>query len=81
MKTTHAALEHNYLSDDKEKTYYDDTLKKQVLDARDSAKEKCHGNIFVKFAPNINEISINAGNFLTFNEQDHSIVHKVPYKK
>ena len=47
---------------------------------KDTTERKGRGSIVVKFSPNINENSINAGKFITFNHNDYSVIHDIPYQ-
>ena len=68
----------NYLTDDDEKARFNQLFKEHVLDVVDGVKGKCRGSIFVKFSPSVdNETGLKAGQFLTFSERDHSVVHEL----
>ena len=71
----------NYLTDDDKKAQYNQLFKEHVLDIVNGVKGKCRGSIFIKFSPSVdNETGLTAGQFLTFNERDHSVVHELTKK-
>ena len=70
---------HNFLTDNDEKNQFDTLHKQHVLDIKDTSERKGRGSIVVKFSPNINESGINTGKFITFNHNDYSVIHEVPY--
>ena len=68
----------NYLTDDDEKCQYNQLFKEHMLDIGDNVKGRRRGSIFIKFPPMVSEDSgLRAGRFLTFNERDHSVIHKL----
>ena len=68
----------NYLVDEDKKCQYNQLFKEHILDINDSTKGKRHGSMFIKFSPLVSEENrLRVGRFLTFNNRDHSVIHKI----
>ena len=76
----------NYLTDEDEKTQYNELFKEHVLNVGDSVNGKGRGSTFVKFSSQggVNGEGgggVRASRSFTFNERDHSVVHELSRKK